>query len=276
MGSTRCSIAFWPRGSKMVRPMGQCVQGNVVALLGVFVLCHAVSSRSYTLSSFLSWHFVHFGIFRFNSWILITSSFLLAFVRTPSSLLSFFVSEAGAPWLLLSRYVLSLRAFWTRILPSVSHSTLLHSATFVLCRRVLRMMSHGVSPEDLSAKRMSTEETSQPPCLVLQLASFFTAEVFADPHLWRWWWYCFLQSFSSTWLNVSVTSCGLPLGTQLLVWARRTVWARHASTSGDPLETMESWEEDTQLLARNRLVISLRLCSTARWLGISMKLTTLR
>ena len=31
-----------------------------------------------------------------------------------------------------------------------------------------------------------------------------------------------------------------------------------------PLETMESWEEETQLLARNRLVISLRLCRTAK------------
>ena len=31
-----------------------------------------------------------------------------------------------------------------------------------------------------------------------------------------------------------------------------------------PLETMESWEEETQLLARNRLVILLRLCRTAK------------
>ena len=31
-----------------------------------------------------------------------------------------------------------------------------------------------------------------------------------------------------------------------------------------PLETMESWEAETQLLARNRLVISLRLCRTAK------------
>ena len=31
-----------------------------------------------------------------------------------------------------------------------------------------------------------------------------------------------------------------------------------------PLETIESWDPETQLLARNRLVISLRLCRTAK------------
>ena len=41
-----------------------------------------------------------------------------------------------------------------------------------------------------------------------------------------------------------------------------------------PLETMESWEEETQLLARNRLVISLRLCRTQAGLGISTELTS--
>jgi len=37
---------------------------------------------------------------------------------------------------------------------------------------------------------------------------------------------------------------------------------------------MESWDSETQLLARNRLVISLRLCRTAKaGLGISMENT---
>ena len=39
--------------------------------------------------------------------------------------------------------------------------------------------------------------------------------------------------------------CGLLLGSQTLVWARDNRMSCHAGTSGGPLETMESWEEDT-------------------------------
>ena len=55
-----------------------------------------------------------------------------------------------------------------------------------------------------------------------------------------------------------------PVRNPTLVWARRTVWAVIPAQVVTPLETMESLEEDTQLLARNKLVMSLRLCSTAR------------
>ena len=55
-----------------------------------------------------------------------------------------------------------------------------------------------------------------------------------------------------------------PVRNPTLVWARRTVWAVIPAQVVTPMETMESLEEDTQLLARNKLVMSLRLCSTAR------------
>ena len=55
-----------------------------------------------------------------------------------------------------------------------------------------------------------------------------------------------------------------PVRKPTLVWARRTVWAVIPAQVVTPLETMESLEDDTQLLARNKLVMSLRLCSTAR------------
>ena len=44
-----------------------------------------------------------------------------------------------------------------------------------------------------------------------------------------------------------------------LVWARRTVWAVIPAQVVTLLETLESLEESIQLLARNRVVISLRL-----------------
>ena len=55
-----------------------------------------------------------------------------------------------------------------------------------------------------------------------------------------------------------------PVRKPTLVWARRTVWAVIPAQVVTPLETMESLEDDTQLLARNKLVMSLRLRSTAR------------
>ena len=55
-----------------------------------------------------------------------------------------------------------------------------------------------------------------------------------------------------------------PVRKPTLVWARRTVWTVMPAQEVTPLETIESWEEDSPLLARNRLFISLRLCRTAK------------
>ena len=49
--------------------------------------------------------------------------------------------------------------------------------------------------------------------------------------------------------------CSHPGKKKTLVWARRTVWAVIPAQVVTPLETMESLEDDTQLLARNKLVM---------------------
>ena len=56
----------------------------------------------------------------------------------------------------------------------------------------------------------------------------------------------------------------LPVRKPTLVWARMTVWAVMPAQVVTPLETTESWDPEAPLLARNRLVLSLRLCRTAK------------
>ena len=73
---------------------------------------------------------------------------------------------------------------------------------------------------------------------------------------------------SSSWTVCS--SCGRsrnnflrpPVRKPTLVWARITVWAVMPAQVVTPLETMESLDLETQL-ARNKLVMSFRLCRTA-------------
>ena len=55
-----------------------------------------------------------------------------------------------------------------------------------------------------------------------------------------------------------------PVRKPTLVWARITVWAVMPAQVVTPLETMESLDSETQLLARNKLVMSFRLCRTAK------------
>ena len=55
-----------------------------------------------------------------------------------------------------------------------------------------------------------------------------------------------------------------PVRKPTLVWARTTVWAVMPAQVVTPLETMESFDSETQLLARNRVVMSFRLCKTAK------------
>ena len=194
MGSHPLFDAFWPRGSKMSGPW-------VSVSKETLWLCSV--SLSYVMLCRLGR--IHCPLFCLDVrslWDLPLQQldsyhFLFSTCFCPDTLFAaqFLCSEAGTPWLLLSRYVLSLRAFWTRILPSLSHSTLLHSATFVLCRRVLRMTSHGVSPETV-CEAMSTEETSQPPCLVSNLQVSLLQKFLLIQHLWRWCDIAFFQSFS--------------------------------------------------------------------------------
>ena len=55
-----------------------------------------------------------------------------------------------------------------------------------------------------------------------------------------------------------------PVRKPTLVWARITVWAVMPAQVVTPLETMESLDSETQLLAQNKLVMSFRLCRTAK------------
>ena len=69
-----------------------------------------------------------------------------------------------------------------------------------------------------------------------------------------------------------VSSCGKsrkdflrpPVRKPTLVWARTAVWAVILAQVVTPLETMESFDSETQLLARNKVVMSFRLRRTAR------------
>ena len=55
-----------------------------------------------------------------------------------------------------------------------------------------------------------------------------------------------------------------PVRKPTLVWARTAVWAVIPAQVVTPLETMESFDSETQLLARNKVVMSFRLRRTAR------------
>ena len=73
-------------------------------------------------------------------------------------------------------------------------------------------------------------------------------------------------------LKTVCSSCGRsrndflrpPVRKPTLVWARITVWAVMPAQVVTPLETMESLDSETQLLAQNKLVMSFRLCRTAK------------